>query len=148
MCSGQESIEPSNNHRHAYHRRAGNYKRHKHHYQKNVHDHSMVEMRFIALLDKYRLQIEMFFKWIKQHLRSTAFYGGSANAVTTQYTAPISFCLLAMAADTLRHEGSLYELSNIMSVSFTENNIWQTCQKGLTGLWEQPGSIVNPRFKF
>lgn len=63
----------------------------------------------------------MFFKWIKQHLRITAFYGTSANAVMIQiYTALISFCMLALAADSLRYEGSLYEFSNIMSVSLTE----------------------------
>lgn len=80
-----------------------------------------VDAATIALLYKYRWQIEMFFKWIKQHLRITAFYGTSANAVMIQiYTALISFCMLALAADSLRYEGSLYEFSNIMSVSLTE----------------------------
>ena len=75
----------------------------------------------IALLYKYRWQIELFFKWIKQHLRVTAFYGTSANAVMIQiYTAFISFCMLALAADALRYEGSLYEFSNMMGVSLTE----------------------------
>lgn len=80
-----------------------------------------VDATTIALLYKYRWQIELFFKWIKQHLRVTAFYGISANAVMIQiYTALISFCMLAMAANALRYEGSLYEFSNIMSVSLTE----------------------------
>ena len=75
----------------------------------------------IALLYKYRWQIELFFKWIKQHLRVTAFYGTSANAVMIQiYTAFISFCMLALAADAFRYEGSLYEFSNMMGVSLTE----------------------------
>ena len=75
----------------------------------------------IALLYKYRWQIELFFKWIKQHLRITSFYGTSGNAVMTQiYTAYSTFCALALAADAIGYKGSLYEFSNIMSVSLTE----------------------------
>ncbi len=75
----------------------------------------------IALLYKYRWQIELFFKWIKQHLRVTSFYGASGNAVMTQiYTAYSALCALALAADSVGYSGSLYEFSNIMSVSLTE----------------------------
>ena len=75
----------------------------------------------ISLLYKYRWQIESFFKWIKQHLRITSFYGTSANAVMIQiYTAFTAFCMLAVAADNLKHEGSLYEFANMMSVSLPE----------------------------
>ena len=75
----------------------------------------------IALLYKYRWQIEFFFKWVKQHLRITAFYGTSANAVMIQvYTAFIAFCVIALAADAFKYEGSLYEFSNLISLSLTE----------------------------
>lgn len=75
----------------------------------------------IALLYRYRWQIELFFRWIKQHLRVTSFYGTSANAVMIQiYTAYIAFCSLAIAADSCGFEGTLYEFSNIVSVSLTE----------------------------
>lgn len=75
----------------------------------------------IALLYKYRWQIELFFKWIKQHLRITSFFGTSGNAVMTQiYIAYTAFCTLALAADATGHKGSLYEFANIMSVSLTE----------------------------
>ena len=75
----------------------------------------------IALLYKYRWQIELFFKWIKQHLRINNFYGTSGNAVMIQiYTAFISYCLLALAADRLKFKGTLYEFANMMSVSLTE----------------------------
>ena len=75
----------------------------------------------IALLYQYRWNIEMFFKWIKQHLRIKTFYGTSANAVVIQiYTAFITFCTLALAADAHDFDGTLYEFSNIMSVSLTE----------------------------
>lgn len=75
----------------------------------------------IALLYQYRWQIELFFKWIKQHLRIEAFYGTSANAVMIQiYTAVVTYCLLAISADAVKFHGSLYEFANLMSVSLTE----------------------------
>lgn len=80
-----------------------------------------IDAATIALLYKHRWKIELFFRWIKQHLRITDFYGTSANAVMIQiYTAFIAFCMLAVAADALGYDGSLYEFSNIMSVSLTE----------------------------
>lgn len=78
----------------------------------------------IALLYKCRWDIEVFFKWIKQHLRVTTFFGTSGNAVISQiYTAYITYCALALAADAVGHKGSLYEFSNIMSVSLTEKTM-------------------------
>lgn len=80
-----------------------------------------LEAPTIALLYKYRWQIELFFRWIKQHLRITSFFGTSGNAVMSQiYIALITFCILALAADQIGHKGSIYEFSNIMSVSLTE----------------------------
>lgn len=75
----------------------------------------------LALIYRYRWKIETFFKWIKQHLKITAFYGTSPNAVMIQiYVAYTTFCMLAMAADALKYEGTLYDFSNIISVSLTE----------------------------
>lgn len=75
----------------------------------------------IALLYRYRWQIELFFKWIKQHLRIVSFYGTSANAVMIQiYTAFITFCLLSIVSDAVKFDGSLYEFANLVSVSLTE----------------------------
>ena len=80
----------------------------------------------IALLYRYRWQIELFFKWIKQHLRITAFFGTSGNAVMTQvYIAYITFCCLALASDEIGFKGSLYDFSNIMSVTLTEKTLMQ-----------------------
>lgn len=80
-----------------------------------------VDAALIALLYKYRWQIELFFKWIKQHLRIINFYGTSANAVMIQiYTAITAFCALALLADNAGFKGSLYEFANIISVSLTE----------------------------
>lgn len=75
----------------------------------------------VALLYKYRWDIEVFFKWIKQHLRINVFYGTSANAVMIQiYTAFTAYCTLALMADTMSFRGSLYDFANMISVSLTE----------------------------
>ena len=75
----------------------------------------------VALLYKYRWNIEVFFKWIKQHLRINSFYGTSANAIMIQiYTAFTAYCILALAADAMSYKGSLYDFANMISVSLTE----------------------------
>lgn len=89
-----------------------------------------LEASTIALLYKYRWQIELFFRWIKQHLRITSFFGTSGNAVMSQiYIALITFCILALAADQIGHKGSIYEFSNIMSVSLTEQTMLRDLMK-------------------
>lgn len=83
-----------------------------------------IDAATVALMYRYRWQIELFFKWIKQHLRISYFYGASANAVMIQvYTALIAYCMLALAADATGYKGTLYEFCNLMSVSLTEK-VW------------------------
>lgn len=75
----------------------------------------------IALLYAYRWEIELFFKWIKQHLHITRFYGSSGNAVMIQvYCGIIAYCLLAIAKNGLGFKGSLYEFSRIINNVLTE----------------------------
>lgn len=75
----------------------------------------------IALLYAYRWEIELFFKWIKQHLHITHFYGSSGNAVMIQvYCGIIAYCLLALAKKGLEFKGSLYEFSRIINSVLTE----------------------------
>ena len=75
----------------------------------------------IAKLYKYRWQIELFFKWIKQHLRIKAFYGNSENAVKTQIWIAISvYVLVAIIKKRLKLEMSLYTILQILSVSIFE----------------------------
>lgn len=70
----------------------------------------------IALIYRQRWQIELFFKWIKQHLRITTFLGTSKNAVLTQvWTAMTYFLLVAWIAFQTRFKGSFLELSRILS---------------------------------
>jgi hypothetical protein len=75
----------------------------------------------IALLYQRRWQIELFFKWIKQHLRIKAFYGTTINAVKTQVWIAISvYVLVAILKKELRLERSLYEILQILSVTLFE----------------------------
>jgi IS4 transposase len=72
----------------------------------------------IAKLYKCRWQIELFFKWIKQHLRITAFYGTSDNAVKTQIWIAVStYVLVAIIRKRLRLEMNLYTILQILSVT-------------------------------
>jgi len=72
----------------------------------------------IAQLYKCRWQIELFFKWIKQHLRIKAFYGTSPNAVRTQIWIAISvYVLVAIVKKELKIERSLSEILQILSVN-------------------------------
>jgi len=72
----------------------------------------------IAQLYKCRWQIELFFKWIKQHLRIKAFYGTSAGAVRTQIWIAISvYVLVAIVRKELKIERSLSEILQILSVN-------------------------------
>ena len=72
----------------------------------------------IALLYKYRWQIELFFKWIKQHLKIKRFWGESENAVKTQiWIAICNYLLVAIIKKELKIEKSLSEILQIISVS-------------------------------
>jgi len=75
----------------------------------------------IASLYKSRWQVELFFKWIKQHLRIKSFYGTSENAVKTQIWIAISvYVLVAIIKKRMKLELSLYTILQIFSVSLFE----------------------------
>jgi len=75
----------------------------------------------IAMLYKCRWQIEIFFKWIKQHLRIKSFYGTSENAVKTQIWIAISiYVLVAIVKKRLNLDLSLYTILQIFSVTLFE----------------------------
>ena len=75
----------------------------------------------IAQLYKCRWKVELFFKWIKQHLRIKVFYGNSANAVKTQIWIAISvYVLVAIAKKRLGLAASLYTILQILSVTLFE----------------------------
>ena len=75
----------------------------------------------IAELYRYRWRVEIFFKWIKQHLRIKSFYGTSENAVKTQIWIAIStYVLVAIMKKRLRIDLSLYTILQILSISLFE----------------------------
>lgn len=75
----------------------------------------------IAQLCQCRWQVELFFKWLKPHLRITAFYGASENAVRTQLWIAIAvYVLVAIVTKRLHLEASLYTILQVLSVSLFE----------------------------
>ncbi|WP_420188052.1 DUF4372 domain-containing protein [Bacteroides pyogenes] len=77
----------------------------------------------VALLYKNRWQVELFFKWLKQHLKIKKFWGTSENAVRIQvYCAIISYCLVAVVQHDMQLERSIYEVLQILSISLTDKS--------------------------
>ena len=75
----------------------------------------------IAQLYKLRWHVELFFKWIKQHLRIKAFYGTSLNAVKTQIWIALSvYLLVAIARKRLNLDITLYKFLQVLSVTLFE----------------------------
>lgn len=81
-----------------------------------------LKAEMIAALYKQRWQVELFFKWIKQHLRIKAFFGTSENAVKTQiWIAIATYVLIAIAKKRLQLPQSLYEILQILSLTMFES---------------------------
>ena len=85
----------------------------------------------IAQLYKYRWKVELFFKWIKQHLKVKSFWGTSLNAVKIQvYSAIIAYCLVALVRNKLKVDRSTYEILQILSINiFDKEPINQLFEK-------------------
>ena len=75
----------------------------------------------IADLYKNRWQIELFFKWLKQHLKIKKFWGTTENAVRIQISAAITaYCLVAIVQHDMKLKRSTYEVLQILSMSLTD----------------------------
>jgi len=84
-------------------------------------NHFGLPAKTICKLYRCRWQIELFFEWIKQHLRIKAFYGTSENAVKTQLWIAVSvYVLIAIIKKRLDLHASLYELLQILSLTMFE----------------------------
>ena len=96
----------------------------------------------IANLYKSRWQVELFFKWIKQHLRIKAFFGTSQNAVKTQIWIAIStYLLVAIVRKELKLSASLYQILQVASVTIFERTpILRALQQDHTGEKSAPFS--------
>lgn len=78
----------------------------------------------VAELYKNRWQVELFFKWFKQHLKIKKFWGNTENTVRIQiYSAIITYCLVATIQHDLRLERSTYEVLQILSISLTDKTL-------------------------
>ncbi len=88
----------------------------------------------VALLYKYRWRVELFFKWLKQHLHIKEFYGTSENAVKIQiYCAIIAYCLVAIIERKMKLETSTYEVLRVLSIALLMRiplrDLLDTCPK-------------------
>ena len=87
----------------------------------------------VALIYQHRWKIELFFKWIKQHLQIKTFWGETENAVKTQiWIAICTYLMVAIAKKELKIERNLYEMLQIISVSIFDktqlNQLLNECQ--------------------
>jgi transposase len=93
----------------------------------------------ICDLYKSRWQVELFFKWIKQHLRIKRFYGTSENAVKTQIWIAVSvYVLIAIVRKRLNLEASLYTLLQVISVTIFEKIEIKTAFSGVDNRCDTP----------
>lgn len=96
----------------------------------------------IVHLYKARWRVELFFKWIKQHLRIKAFYGTSENAVKTQIWIAVSvYVLVAIIKKELGLDQSLYTILQFLSVSTFEKT---PISQALTPSWDTKLENINP----
>jgi len=80
-----------------------------------------LEATEIAMLYKKRWEVELFFKWMKQHLKIKSFWGITMNAVKVQmYCAIIAYCLVAIVGNKLKVDRTIYEILQILSISLLD----------------------------
>ena len=86
-----------------------------------VTNNTILKATEIAMLYKKRWEVEIFFKWMKQHLKVKAFWGTTINAVKIQiYCAIIAYCLVAIIGNKLKVDRSIYEILQILSISLLD----------------------------
>ena len=99
----------------------------------------------VDLLYKNRWSVELFFKWLKQHLKIKKSWGDSENAVRIQiYTAIISYCLVAIVHHQMKLDRTIYETLQILGISLTDTTSLQdlfnksnfSIDKELDGVYE------------
>ena len=79
----------------------------------------------VAELYKNGWQVELFFKWFKQHLKIKKFWGATENAARIQiYSAIITYCLVATIQYDLRLDRSTYEVLQVLSISLADKTLY------------------------
>lgn len=99
-----------------------------------------IQAREVALLYKNRWQIELFFKWLKQHLQIKRFWGESENALKTQiWIAVCTYLMVAIVKKELKIERTLYEILQIISVSvFDKSQLNQLLNESQLQISDEP----------
>jgi hypothetical protein len=94
-----------------------------------------ISAKYVAMLYKNRWQVELFFKWIKQHLHIKSFWGVTENAVRIQiYAAITAYCLVAIIEHDLKLNRSTFDVLRILSMSLFDKT-------PITELFEKPESL-------
>ena len=94
-----------------------------------------ISAKYVALLYKNRWQVELFFKWIKQHLHIKSFWGVTENAVRIQiYAAITAYCLVAIIEHDLKLNRSTFDVLRILSMSLFDKT-------PIRELFEKPESV-------
>ena len=89
----------------------------------------------VALLYKNRWSVELFFKWMKQHLKIKKFWGDSENAVRIQiYTAIISYCMVAIVHHKMQLKMSVYNTLQVLGISLTDTTPLEALKTSSTNL--------------
>lgn len=105
----------------------------------------VIPAQTVADLYRYRWQVELFFKWIKQHLRIKSFFGTSENAVKTQIWIAISvYVLVAIIKKRLNLSTDLYTILQILSLTLFEKTPLEqilTVQDYKTEVWDMPNQL-------
>ena len=100
-----------------------------------------ISAQTVANLYRYRWQVELFFKWIKQHLRIKSFFGTSENAVKSQIWIAISvYILVAIIKKRLEIQADLYTILQVLSLTLFEKN---TILQMLTGEGHTTNDLKN-----
>ncbi|MBR1461884.1 MAG: transposase, partial [Prevotella sp.] len=103
----------------------------------------------IALLYKYRWQVELFFKWIKQHLQVKRFWGESENVVRIQiHIAIITYCLIAIIEYDLKIGRPVFEVMRILGKSALTMDTIQDLLQPIRKTEKPDDGQLNIDFKF
>lgn len=108
-----------------------------------------IKAKDIAMLYKQRWQVELFFRWIKQHLRVLSFWGTSENAVRIQiYVAVITYCLVAIVEHDCQLGRTTFNVLRVLSRVLTDKTSIRDLFKGSETIEDTDDETVQLQFEF
>lgn len=112
-------------------------------------DDFSIKAKDIAMLYKQRWQVELFFRWIKQHLRVLSFWGTSENAVRIQiYVAVITYCLVAIVEHDCQLGRTTFNVLRVLSRVLTDKTPIRDLFKGSETIEDADDETVQLQFEF